>query len=296
MGRSVLRVAGVHDGVMAILAERHGFDGLWASGLGISAAHGVPDASILTMTEFLAAAVTVNQSSSLPVIADCDTGFGDVNNVARAVRIYEAAGIAGICIEDKVFPKRNSFRANQQLIDSHEFAAKIAAAKRAQVEQDFVVFARIEALIAGAKLDEALDRGVEYAAAGADAILIHSKATTAGQVIDFATEWYDTRCQTAPLVVVPTTYAAPLMDLERVGVRVVIFANQGLRATIRAVDEAFSAIAGSGSSEVAGAALASIDDVFALLATDQIESGEARARLFAQEFAERFTSPLSRGR
>ena len=147
--KGLVKVAGAHDGLSAKLAEKNGFNAVWASGLGISAVQTVPDASILTMTEFLEAAVIMNESCNLPVIADCDSGYGNIHNVTRMIKKYEAAGIAGVCIEDKVYPKLNSFDDRQQiLVSTEEFCAKIRAAKMAQQNDDFVLIARVEALIA----------------------------------------------------------------------------------------------------------------------------------------------------
>lgn len=169
------RAVGVGDALGAFLATRHGFDLVWASGLSISAAHGVPDASILTMTELLGAARIIERTTPLPLLADCDSGFGGLPNVVHMVEEYERAGMDGVCFEDKTFPKRNSFVPGQELIGADEFARKIAAAKRAQSSSDFVIVARTEALIVGLPMDEALRRARLYQDAGADAILIHSK-------------------------------------------------------------------------------------------------------------------------
>ena len=263
-GDRPVRVVGAHDAVTAILGERHGFDALWASGLGISTAHGIPDTSILTMTELLDAAMVMERASSLPVVADCDTGFGGIDNVVRMVRLYERAGIAAVCIEDKQFPKRNSFLEGHELADPDEFATRVAAAKEAQADPDFVVIARLESLIAGAGLDDALARASAYADAGADAILVHSKARTADEVIAFATRWR--LREPTPLVAVPTTYyEASAGTLAAAGFRVVIYANQALRATIAAVDSALATLAESDSSAELEEQIASIPDVFDLV-------------------------------
>jgi phosphoenolpyruvate phosphomutase len=132
----IFRVAGAHDGLSAILAERAHFDAIWASGFGISAAQGLPDASILTMTDVLSAASIMTRSLTVPVVVDCDAGFGDVNVVRYMVGRFEAAGVAAVCIEDKEHPKRNSFRAGQQLADVTEFSLKIRAAKDAQQTEE----------------------------------------------------------------------------------------------------------------------------------------------------------------
>src|SRR3989338_3535778 len=188
--KPILRIVGAHNGIEAKLIERNRFDGVWASGLEISTAHGVPDANILTMTEHLAAARSINEATSLPVICDCDTGFGNAANVMHIVKKYETAGIAAVVIEDKLFPKLNSFIAGRQKLASvEEFVGKLEAAKSAQENPDFMVFARIEALIAGWGMDEALRRADAYAGAGADGIVIHSKASTPEEIFTFSEQW-----------------------------------------------------------------------------------------------------------
>lgn len=172
----VIQIVGAHDGLSAKLVERNGFDGVWASGFEISTSYGVPDANILTMSQFLERACEMNDAVAIPVIADCDTGFGNSNNVIYLVKKYESAGIAAITIEDKKFPKVNSYiPGRQELAPVAEFVGKILAAKNAQRTKDFMVIARVEALIAGVGEKEALKRASAYANAGADAIFIHSK-------------------------------------------------------------------------------------------------------------------------
>ena len=166
--RPIVRIVGAHDGLGARLIERHGFDGIWSSGLEISTAHAVPDANILTMTEQLDAAQAIHEATTLPVVCDCDTGFGNASNVMHMVRKYEAAGLAAIVIEDKRFPKVNSFiPGRQELAPMEEFAGKIEAATAAQRDPSFMVIARLEALIAGWGIEEALRRGYAYEEAGA---------------------------------------------------------------------------------------------------------------------------------
>ena len=233
---SPIVLAGAHDALTARLVEEAGFEGVWASGFEISASFAVPDASILTMTEMLEASRRMAAAVGIPVIADCDTGFGNAINAMRTVEAFERAGIAGLCIEDNVFPKRCSFYpgVKRLLADVDEQAMKIRAALAARASADFVVVARTEALIAGWGVDEALRRGRAYADAGADGILIHSNQTTADDVARFAEQWD----RLTPLVCVPTTYHAATVDeLARIGFKIVIFANHGLRASIRAVQD-----------------------------------------------------------
>jgi phosphoenolpyruvate phosphomutase len=267
----ILRVAGAGDALCARIGERTGYDALWASGLGISAAHAVPDAGILTMTELLHAAATMDKATSLPVIADCDTGFGDVNVVRHMVASYQHAGIAAICIEDKAFPKRNSFRPGQQLADPHEFGAKVKAAKEAQTSESFMVIARLESFIAGAGLEDALRRALCYVECGADAILVHSKSRQADEVLGFADRWNDEAWPT-PLVCVPTTYATVTeKELTDAGYSAVIYANQALRAAMRAITDTLSRIRKHGTSASTEDQIAPVQDLLKLIGMDEIE-------------------------
>ena len=156
----ILKIGGAFDAMSAKLVEINGFDAVWAGSFAISATHAVPDASIMTMTEFLQVAKNMADSCEIPIIADCDTGFGGPSNVAHLVTQYENAGIAGISIEDKIFPKQNSLLKNgkQELLSEKDFVAKIIAAKEAKNDENFFVIARTEALIAEMGVDEAIKR------------------------------------------------------------------------------------------------------------------------------------------
>ena len=145
----ILKVGGAFDAMSAKLVENSGFDAIWAGSFGISATHALPDASILTMTEFLNVASNMEDACDIPIIADCDTGFGGPSNVSHMVKKYEKAGVAAVCIEDKTFPKQNSFLENskQELLPEKEFVAKIIAAKEAKENSNFMIIGRTEALI-----------------------------------------------------------------------------------------------------------------------------------------------------
>jgi phosphoenolpyruvate phosphomutase len=271
-----LLVFGAHDALTARLGEQEGFAAIWSSGLGISATHALPDAGILSMRDFLEAAVLMNSASTLPVIADCDAGFGDVNNIHHMVRAFETAGIAAVCIEDKAFPKRNSFHGVQRLADVDEFATKILAAKDAQRGADFMVLGRVEALVAGGTVDEALRRAAVYAEAGADAIVIHSKRTDGSEIREFARRWQRS-ANRIPLVAIPTTYpAVSATTLHEDGVNAVIYANQGLRASICAVRAVARAIAKERSSLSCEPRIASIDDVLELIGMAELAARDQR--------------------
>ena len=226
--QSILKVGGAFDAMSAKLVENSGFDAVWAGSFAISATHALPDASILTMTEFFDVASNMSSTCEIPIIADCDTGYGGPSNVHHMVRKYENAGISSICIEDKIFPKENSLLENgrNDLLSEKEFVAKILAAKEARSNKNFIIMARVEALISGAGMDEALKRATAYENAGADAILIHSKQKTPDEIFEFTDSWKGS----APLVVVPTTYdSVKISELESHKIKMVIYANQTLR-------------------------------------------------------------------
>lgn len=268
-------LGGAHDGLSACLAERAGFDGIWASGFCISASKRIADVGLLTMTEFLAAADEINQATSLPVIADVDDGFGDAVNVVRMVREYERAGIAGVSIEDNQHPKRNSLNRSlrSRLVSPAEFAAKLRASKEAQNDPSFVVIARTEALIADLGMEEALRRANTYAEAGADMILIHSRSPDVEAVKQAALRWH----RDVPLVAVPTTYSnVTASELYGYGYKMAIFANQGLRAAVKAMTQAMAAMVRTGSPSSVESDLCSLEELFTLTGFDEIRRLESR--------------------
>ena len=233
-GNSIIKVGGAFDAMSAKLVENSGFDAVWAGSFAISAVHALPDASILTMTEFFDAASNMSSTCEIPIIADCDTGYGGPNNVRYMVQKYENAGISSICIEDKTFPKQNSLLENgkNDLLSQKEFVAKILAAKESRNDKNFIIIARVEALISGAGMNEALNRATAYEKAGADAILIHSKKTDPDEIFEFADNWKGS----IPIVAIPTTYDnVKISDLFKHKIKMVIYANQTLRVAHSAI-------------------------------------------------------------
>ena len=242
--KPILRVGGAFDSMSAKLVEINNFDAIWAGSFAISATHALPDASILTMSEFLNASSNIVESCKIPVIADCDTGYGGPTNVSHTVRKFESAGVSAICIEDKIFPKQNSLLkgGKQKLISEKEFVAKILAAKDAKINDNFMIIARTEALIAEVGMDEAIQRADAYENAGADAILIHSKKETPDEIIEFSELWKGN----IPLVVVPTTYpTVSVEELIKNKFKMVIYANQSLRASYLAMNKVLKEIKNS---------------------------------------------------
>ena len=263
-----------HNGLSAKIAEEAGFRGIWASGLTMSAALGLRDSNEASWTQVLEVLEYMADSVAVPILVDGDTGYGNFNNVRRLVRKLCQTGIAGVCIEDKLFPKTNSFIGEAQpLADVDEFCGRIKAGKDSQTDDDFVLVARVEALISGRGMDEALRRAEAYHAAGADAILIHSKKSTADEIFGFCERWGNR----APVVIVPTMYYATPTDLFRqAGVSTIIWANHALRAAMTAMRETTRRIYEDQSLMEVEGRVASVKDIFALVGNAELEEAERR--------------------
>ena len=271
--KPILKVGGAFDAMSAKLIEINNFDAIWAGSFAISATHSLTDASILTMTDFLNVSSSIVESCKIPVIADCDTGFGGPSNVSHTVKKFESIGAAAICIEDKTFPKQNSLLKNgsHQLISEKEFVAKIIAAKEAKINKNFMIIARTEALIAETGMDDAIKRASAYEAAGADAILIHSKKDSPNEVFEFSESWGGT----LPLVVVPTSYPTVKLDeLISNNIKMIIYANQALRATYAAISKTLQQIKSSDSISDVVEDLSSMQEIFQLQETYNIKKQE----------------------
>lgn len=264
-----------HNGLSARVVEEAGLRGIWASGLAISAALGVRDSNEASWTQVLDVVEFMCDATRIPLLLDGDTGYGNFNNVRRLVRKLEQRGVAGVCIEDKTFPKTNSFLHGeaQPLAEIPEFCGKIRAAKDSQSDGDFCVVARVEALIAGWGMDEALRRADAYAAAGADAVLIHSKRSDADEIVEFMRRWD----RAAPVVIVPTMYhQTPLSVFQEAGVSLVIWANHLVRAGVRAMQETASRIALDRSLTAVEDEIVSVKEIFRLQDTDELVAAEER--------------------
>lgn len=260
-----------HNGISAKIVEEAGFQGIWASGLAISAALGVRDNNEASWTQVLETLEFMADAASIPIMVDGDTGYGNFNNVRRLVRKLCQRNIAAVCLEDKLFPKTNSFiGTGQPLAKVEEFCGKIKAGKDSQTDDNFCVVARIEALVSGLGLDEALRRAEAYQAAGADGILIHSKAKTADEVLEFSARW-DSRC---PVIIVPTMYyGTPTDRFRSSGINMIIWANHNLRASIAAMRGVSRQIRDEESLLGVEESLASVQDIFDL--TDNRELYDA---------------------
>ena len=263
-----------HNGLSAKIVEEAGFSGIWGSGLAISAAMGVRDSNEASWTQVLDVAEQISDATSIPMLLDSDTGYGNFNNMRRLVRKLEQRGVAGACIEDKLFPKTNSFLGERQVLaDVEEFAGKIKAAKDTQTDPDFCVVARVEALIAGWGMDEALRRAEAYTDAGADAILIHSKKDTAAEILAFLAAWENR----APVVIVPTMYyATPTAKFEAAGVSLVIWANHLIRTSVATMQATARQIHEERSLQSVEPEVASVKEIFRLQDVRELQEAEKR--------------------
>ena len=270
----VIKAVGAHDALSARLIERAGFDAIWAGGFAISASlKCIPDASFITSNEQLEVERNIAEAVSIPIIADCDTGYGNALNVMRTVNDRERAGVAAICIEDNVYPKRCSFYAGvrRELIPIEEHCGKIKAAKAAQMFPEFVVIARTEALIAGWGQEEALKREEAYAEAGADAVLIHSKSKKFDELRAVYKAWSGR----VPLVVVPTIFdQTTAAEMEEAGAKIIIYANQPVRAAIRAMRDTLDLIKKDSRPGAANDRIVTLPEVYDIVGVPQMEEDE----------------------
>ncbi len=264
-----------HNGLSAKVAEEAGFEGIWGSGLSISAALGVRDHNEASWTQVLEVAEFMADATRVPILLDGDTGYGDFNSMRRLIRKLEQRGVAGVCIEDKLFPKTNSFirGAAQPLASIEEFSGKIKAGKDAQIDADFVIVARVEAFIAGWGFEEAMKRAEAYRLAGADAILMHSALRNPSEILAFVKEW----AGRLPVVIVPTKYYQTPTDVFRdAGVSTVIWANHLMRSALSAMRTTAAQIWKDQCLQNVEDNVAPLADVFHMQGESELEEAEKR--------------------
>ncbi|MGX5851615.1 isocitrate lyase/phosphoenolpyruvate mutase family protein [Mesorhizobium sp. PL10] len=274
--RGLVHIMAAHSPLSAILAEEAGFDGIWASGFELSALYGLADMSLITTTQHLDMLRAIAGQTSLPIVADIDTGYGNALNVIHAIREYEKAGTAAVVIEDKTFPKVTSLAADgrQELLRIEEYQGKIEAAVSTRSDPDFLVIARTEALIAGLGEAEALTRGMAYVEAGADMILIHSKRKDPAEIESFSRAWKGS----VPLVIVPNAY--PDLDATRIralgNIKMTIYGNYGIRAATTAMQDTFRRIIADGGVQNVHKDIVSVEEIFRLQKMGEVKADEKR--------------------
>jgi phosphoenolpyruvate phosphomutase len=264
-----------HNGLSAKIVEEARFKGIWASGLSISASLGVRDNNEASWTQVLDVLEFMSDATNIPILLDGDTGYGNFNNARRLVKKLEQCRIAGVCIEDKLFPKTNSFIKGeaQPLAGVEEFCGKIKAMKDGQTDDDFMVVARVEAFIAGWGLDEVLRRAEAYRRAGADAILVHSKKPDSAEIEAFMNEWGGRH----PVVLVPTKYySTPTNRFREMGVSTVIWANHNLRASVDAMTRISRQIFQEENLLSVEGVIAPVEEIFRLQQAEELQVAEKK--------------------
>ena len=244
--KPIVRIMEIHSGISGLIVENisvdkddgiHVFDGMWSSSLTDSTSKGKPDIEAVDLTTRIQELTNVLECTTKPVIYDGDTG-GKTEHFVFTVRTLERNGISAVIIEDKVGLKRNSLygtSVKQELAPVDEFCDKIRAGKNAQVTKDFMIIARLESLIAGHSVDEALERARAYVAAGADGVMIHSKEKSGMDIKEFC-QRFRKEFSTVPIVLVPTTYNQfKESEFKEWGANVIIYANHMLRASYPAM-------------------------------------------------------------
>lgn len=230
---------GAHDVLSARIGELAGFEGIWASSLGVSAAAGRCDRDEITWMQLADAAEQMVEGVDLPVLLDGNDGCGGANVARLFAQRVARRGIAGLSIEDKAWPRINSLAGKVDLLDASAFAGKVSACRDAIDVEAFVLVARTDALIAGETVSQTIRRAEAYALAGADAVIVHSKHTMVDEVASFMAEWNGA----CPIIAIPTTYAStPLSAFEDLEVAAIIWANQLMRASLQAMRSTAEAI------------------------------------------------------
>jgi len=240
LSEETLAVPGVFNALTALLVEQTGFEAVYVSGAGLSNSAGYPDEGLLTLPEFVQQARYVADAVSIPVICDADTGFGETLNVARTVREFEAAGVAGIHMEDQEWPKRCGHLEGKSVVEAEAMAEKVRAAVHARSDPEFLIIARTDARSVGG-LDEAIRRGRLYIDAEADAIFPEA-LETAKEFQVFAEKVNPSFGTRAPILVANMTEfgKSPLMSVEslgQLGYRMVLFPQTALRVALKAMKE-----------------------------------------------------------
>jgi len=283
-----------HNGISAKIGEEAGFKALWAGGLCMSAQYGVRDSNEASWTQVLEMLEFMADATSIPILLDGDTGYGNFNNVRRLVNKLEQRNIAAVCIEDKLYPKTNSFidGEKQQLAEIDEFCSRIKAGKDAQSDDDFCIITRVEAFIAGWGLSEALKRAEAYHEAGSDGILIHSALRDPSEILAFKKEWADR----SPVVIVPTKYySTPTDVLREAGFSMAIWANHMLRAAIVAYQETAEALAKHETLVAVEDKVVPVKEIFRLQGASELQEAEERYLPQTGEAAKVVVLAASRG-
>lgn len=270
--RQTIAVPGVFNALVAKMAERLGFQAVYLSGGALSAAHGMPDIGLLSLGDFVDEARAIAQATSLPLLCDADTGFGEALNVERAVRLFESAGVAGIHLEDQQLPKRCGHLSGKSLVDAEAMAAKLRAAVAARRDPTFVIIARTDARgVTG--FDDAVRRAKLYLKAGADAIFPEA-LESAAEFRAFA------QAVPAPLLANNTEFGrSPNLDVATfasLGYRMVLFPLTAFRSALKAAQETLTDVSRLGHQRERLARMLTRQELYDLLGYADYEARDRR--------------------
>ncbi|MCP1336762.1 isocitrate lyase/PEP mutase family protein [Futiania mangrovi] len=263
----LIAAPGVFEMISARVADRMGFDALYMTGYGAVASYlGLPDAGLATYTDMVGRAGSIARGTSTPLIADADTGYGGLLNVDHTVKGYEAAGIAAIQLEDQEFPKKCGHTPGRRVIPAEDMAKKVRVAVEARDSDDFLVIARTDALTT-LGLDEALRRAEMYAEAGADIIFVEAPETV---------EQMEKICRTidkpllANMVEGGKTPLLPKAELEKLGYKIAIYPGTAFLAMGRAVEDVYTTLRETGTTEGALDRLYKFEDFSRLMGFERV--------------------------
>jgi len=270
-------VIGANNAMIAEIATRAGYDGIWVSSFESHAWNLLPDANILNTTDYFDTISKISDRMYIPILVDADEGGPSSINTIRMVREYEKAGASAMCFEDNPSPKRCSFYGMKQSLETPEImCGKIKAAVEKRTDKDFAIITRTEALIQGHGHEVAMERARMYNDAGCDAFLIHSKSKTPDEVLKFA-DMYHKAGLRAPLVCVPTTYNTITTDeLSSAGFNLAIYANYSVRAAVKAIEDIFVKMKEGGSLSAANGDVVEMEKIFDLIRVDQLKANQER--------------------
>jgi len=270
-------VIGANNAMIAEIALRAGYDGVWVSSFESHAWNLLPDANILNTADYFDTISKISDRISIPILVDADEGGPSSINTIRMVREYEKAGASAMCFEDNPSPKRCSFYGMKQSLETPEImCGKIKAAVEKRLDKDFAIITRTESLIQGHGHDVAMERARMYNDAGCDAFLIHSKSKNPDEVLKFA-DMYHKAGLRAPLVCVPTTYnTVNINELNSAGFSLAIYANYSVRAAVKSIEDIFVKMKEGGSLSHANDDIVSMEDIFDLIRVDQLKENQER--------------------
>jgi len=273
--KKMVKICGVHNALVSMLSQEAGFNGIWLSSFEIHASCRLPDADILSIPDYSDAINKIADRVSIPILVDGDAGGGSPINTIRMIREYEKNGASGICIEDNKYPKRCSFYSNvkRELENPKIHALKIKAACENRINDSFLIMARTESLIVGNTVEDAVYRANLYADAGAEAILIHHKGETPDPIFEFSNKFKNR----LPLVSVPTTYnSVTEQQLIDNGFNMVIYANYGIRAIVKTLQQVFKKIYENKNLSCANNDVVPMSEIFRIVAVEELTANEKR--------------------